>query len=343
MNRLQTTAAVALSLSLAAVSVLNADVHTEQKTRFQLGGVLGRMVNMFGGKGAREGVTSTIALKGNRKATMYESTGQIIDLAEEKIYDLDIKGKKYKVMTFAELRKQMEDARKQAEEDAKKQQQQSGQKQSDSGKKETEYEIDFNIKNTSDKKTINGFDTHHAIVTVTVREKGKTLEQSGGVVVTTDLWLGPDIPAMKELRDFDMKYAQKIFGTMINGASPRDMGTALAMYPQLKPALDKMAAEGGKIQGTPIQTVMTMDAVASAEEAAEKEKSKDSSSDSAAATVGGLLGGLARRGSRNSSDSNASGNPNRATFLTTTTELLKVSTDVTADAVAVPANFKLDK
>jgi hypothetical protein len=344
MNRLRTTAAVALSLSLGMVSVLNADVRTEQKTRFQLGGVLGRMVNMFGGRGAREGVTSTVALKGNRKATMSDTTGQIIDLTEEKIYDLDIKGKKYKVTTFAELRKQIEDARKQAEENARKEQpSQSTQKPADNGKKDPEYEIDFDIKNTNDKKTINGFDTHHAVVTVTVREKGKTLEQSGGMVMTTDLWLAPEIAAMKELRDFDLRYAQKMFGPMVNGASARDMATALALYPQMKPALDKMAAEGGKIQGTPIQTVMTMDAVASAEQAAENAKSKDSSNDSPSATVGGLLGGLARRGSRNSSESNASNNPNRSTFMTTTTELLKVTTDVGADAVAVPANFKLDK
>ncbi len=48
-----------------------------------------------------------------------DSTGQIIDLAEEKIYDLDIKKKTYKVTTFAELRKQMEEAKREAEKTAK--------------------------------------------------------------------------------------------------------------------------------------------------------------------------------------------------------------------------------
>ena len=38
--------------------------------------MLGRMVNMFGGKAAREGVTSTVAVKGDRKATMNDATGQ---------------------------------------------------------------------------------------------------------------------------------------------------------------------------------------------------------------------------------------------------------------------------
>ena len=61
------------------------------------------------------GVTSMVAVKGNRKATMSDTTGQIIDLTEEKIYDLDIKKKTYTVTTFAELRKKMEEARRDAE------------------------------------------------------------------------------------------------------------------------------------------------------------------------------------------------------------------------------------
>ena len=67
--------------------------------------MLGRMVNMFGGKAAKEGTASTVAVKGDRKATIGEATGQIIDLGEEKIYDLDMRKKSYKVTTFAELRR----------------------------------------------------------------------------------------------------------------------------------------------------------------------------------------------------------------------------------------------
>ena len=76
---------------LAFTASLSADVRTDQRVKFQLGGALGKMVNMFGGKGAREGVTTVVAVKGNRKATMSDTNGQIIDLTEEKIYNLDIK------------------------------------------------------------------------------------------------------------------------------------------------------------------------------------------------------------------------------------------------------------
>ena len=50
-----------------------------------------------------------------------------------------------------------------------------------------------------------------------MREKGKTLEQSGGLVMTSDMWLAPKIAAMKEVADFDLRYAQKLAGPMVSG------------------------------------------------------------------------------------------------------------------------------
>ena len=112
------------SLSLATLvlalgaSPAHADVHSDQKTRVQLGGAIGGIVNVFGGKAAREGVTTAVSVKGDRKATMGDSGGQIIDLTEEKIYDVDLRRKTYKVTTFAELRRQMEEAQRKAREQA---------------------------------------------------------------------------------------------------------------------------------------------------------------------------------------------------------------------------------
>src|SRR5262245_55145158 len=107
-------------VALASDSV-RADVRSDEKTHIEFAGMLGRMMNMFGGKAAREGVTATVAVKGDRMARLDDERGQIVDLAEEKIYDLDLKKKAYRVTTFAELRRRMEEARKKAEEDAKKQ------------------------------------------------------------------------------------------------------------------------------------------------------------------------------------------------------------------------------
>ena len=79
--------------------------------RFKFEGMLGRMVGMFGGKAAKEGVETTTAVKGDRKATTTDTTGRIVDLSEEKVYDIDVKKKTYTVTTFDELRRRMREAR----------------------------------------------------------------------------------------------------------------------------------------------------------------------------------------------------------------------------------------
>jgi hypothetical protein len=327
---------------------IRADVRSDQKAKVELAGMLGKMMNMFGGKAAREGVTSTVAVKGDRKATTNDQTGQIIDLAEEKVYDLDLKKKTYKVTTFAELRRRMEESRKKAEEDARKEagKPKEPEKPAAADPDAKQVEIDFDIKNTGAKKTINGFDTHQAVMTVTVREKGKTLEQGGGMVMTTDMWLAPKIPQMREIAEFDMRYAKQLYGTMIEGVSAEQMAAAMAMYPMMKQAMGKMTSEGGKVDGTPIQTTTTMDAVKSEEQLAEEAKNNasnnESSKPSASGGVGGMLGGFAKKMAAKKAGGDDTPKA-RTTIMTATTEVLKVVPEVSAADVAVPAGFKENK
>ena len=46
-------------------------------------------------------------------------------------------------------------------------------------------------------------------MTVTVREKGKKLEESGGMVLTSNTWLAPKIAATNEVAAFDIRYAKQ--------------------------------------------------------------------------------------------------------------------------------------
>ena len=327
---------------LALTSSLSADVRSDQRVKFQLGGALGKMVNLFS-KSAREGVTTMVAVKGNRKATMNgDSTGQIIDLTEEKIYDLDIKKKTYKVTTFAEIRKQMEEAKRRAEQAAKEERAAEPSKPAEKDPNAKEYEVDFDIKNTNESRNINGFDTKKTVMTVTVREKGKTLNESGGLVMTTDTWLTPNAPSTKDLMEFDRKYAEKLYGPMAVGASAQDMAMALAMYPQLKPAMEKAAAEGNKVSGTAILTDMRVESVppgtanqsSEALPAPEEPKKKG---------LGGMLGGLKKMAEQSQQQQNSNAKPQRSIIMTTSVEMLKLTTDVDATSVALPAGFKETK
>lgn len=321
-------------ISLSSYAVF-ADVRTEQKSQVQFAGALGRVFNLFGGKSARDGITSTVVVKGNRKVTSTGITSQIIDLSEEKIYDLDLKKKSYKVTTFAEIRNQMEQARRNAAENARKEDAESKPSDAAAGN-EKEVEVDFDLKSTGQSKTINGFNTSQSIMTITVREKGKTLEQGGGLVMASDMWLAPHQSAMKEVAEFDRRYAEKLFSGL-TGMSADQTAMAVAFYPMLRQALSRMTTEGSKIDGTPIVTMMTFDAVKSEEQLTQAKQEESASKPSGG--LGGMLGGLAKKVKKNADDKPQQ----RTTFMTTNLEVLNLSTDVAADAVAVPAGFKESK
>ena len=339
MRRLAFASLFVAGVSVLTTSSLSADVRSDQRLKFQLAGALGKMVNLFS-KSAREGVTTMVAVKGDRKALISGDTnGQIVDLAEEKVYDLDLKKKTYKVTTFAELRRQMEEAKRRAEETAREARQAEPSTPAEKDPNAKEFEVDLDLKNTNETRTINGFDTKKSVITITVREKGKTLNESGGLVMTTDTWLAASAPSTRDLSDFDRKYGEKIHGPMVVGASPQDMAMALSMYPQLKPALDRMAAEGSKLQGTAILTEMrvegvppgTADQTSEALPAPEEPKKKG---------LGGMLGGLKKMAEASQNQNSGNSKPQRAIIMTTTVEMLKLTADVDAASVAIPAGFK---
>jgi hypothetical protein len=328
MKRWLISCAVALPLVALTAVPIGAEVKTQEKTHVSLGGMLGKMFNMFGGKAAREGVVATTAVKGNRKATMNESTGQIIDLGEEKVYDLDMKKKTYEVTTFEQLRQKMREAREKAQKQAA--EQQGKEEKQEKAQPQKEYEVDFSVKDTGQKKQLAGYDTHEVIMTITVREKGKTLEDGGGLVMNVDSWLGPQIPALKELAEFDMKYWKQLQGPDAMGMSAEQLAMVMAMYPAMKQASERLQKESPKLQGTPLASTTTVEGVKSKEEAAQAQTSESPKS------VGGLGGMLARKMAKK--DENASSA--RATVLTAEHEFQEVATSVAASDLEIPAGFK---
>src|SRR5436190_649159 len=167
MKRLARIAIVALPLITLAAATLYADVKTRDRTTVKFEGTLGRIFNLFGGGKPSEGTT---AVKGNRKATLGGTTGQIIDLSEEKVYDLDMKKKTYTVTTFEELRRRMREAAEKAKTEVEKEQPGTKEKQ-EPQKPAKEYEIDFDVKDTGQKKQLAGYDTHQTIATVLSKDQ----------------------------------------------------------------------------------------------------------------------------------------------------------------------------
>jgi len=325
---------VTVALVVACTAGLGADVKSKEKAQIKFEGMMGRMMGMVAGKVAKEGVVNTVAISGDRQMTVTEQSGELIDLAAEKVYTIDFKGKSYTVKTFAEIRKEWEDAQAKMKEQAAKE-------QGKDTKDQPQYEVDVDVRKTGQARAINGYDCQEVIVTITMREKGKKLEDGGGMVMTADSWMGPKIPAMAERIAFQQRYIQKVYGKDAAGMA-RDLAQAMAMYPQMKVGMGRMQSEAAKLDGTAVLTVMKMEAVQTPEQARAKEDQQKSGG-IGAALPGGLGGMFGKKKSSEPKDAPAAGDQaakNRSTIMTTTTELLSVETAVAPADVELPAGFK---
>ncbi|MGE3844381.1 MAG: hypothetical protein AB7I50_22690 [Vicinamibacterales bacterium] len=309
-----------------------ADVKTQERTVVKFEGMLGRMMGLFGGKAARDGIVNTVSIKGDRKMTSNGDTGEIVDLAEEKIYRIDFDKKSYTVTTFEQLRKQLQEAQRKAQENAR-----ATQQEKPTGD-EPQMEVDFDLKETGQKRAIAGYDTREVVMTITVREKGKTLEQNGGLVLSADMWLAPQIAALKEQMDFDMRYAKKLLADTWTAENMQQMAAAMAMYPGMKDAMERMKKEHVNMSGSPLLTTMTFQAVQGAQQAAQAEKPSEERDGGG----GGLMGGLARRmmKKKEPAEEKAAATPGRATIFTSTTDVQSIATSVSGGDVSLPAGFK---
>jgi len=306
-----------------------ADGTVDQKTQVHFGGALGGVINVFGGKATREGVSNTIILKGNRKLTRSEDRGELVDLDGEKVYAIDYDRKTFTVTTFEEMRRRFEE-------------QQARSKRSESkgeAEKGPEWEVDFDVRSTGAKETINGWSTHEEVATVTVHEKGKKLEQSGGFVLTSDMWMGPRVPLMKELADFDRRFVLKVYGAGFDAEMVK-LAAAMATQPAFGKAMKAFGEHRGKFDGTAIRTKMTFETVAGP--ATEAQQTANGEGDSPSSVSGAVFGGLMKKVRQRQAEkqTEAGKDPGRSELMDSNTELLRATASAASEDVAIPAGFK---
>jgi hypothetical protein len=330
MRRIRLFPVVAIAVVLAA-TVARADIKTQNKDTFQMGGPLGGLMNRFAGDAAKDGALTSVAIKGNRKMTMGAAVGQIIDLSEEKVYNLDIKKKEYKVVTFAELRQQWQDAQAKAKKDIAEVKEDQPTDPQQSGK---EFEFDIAVKETGQTKAVAGHNTREVVVTVTMREKGKTLDESGGLVLTNVNWLAPKIAALDEIGAFDLKFMKAIYGDLLAGFDAQQLSMILASHPSFKEMQAKMAAEGKKLQGTSLASSMELEAVKSAAQMA----GASTQSAPPPTTGGGLMGRLAGKMAPKPKAAEK-----RSKAFSSGRETITIDTTVADTDVSIPAGFKEKK
>jgi hypothetical protein len=325
MSRKMSLTGGVLAGGLIAASIfapaVHADVKTKEKTQVKVEGLIGRIVG-----GPKDGLTNTVAVKGNRMATFNDQNGMIVDLSEEKIYQVDVKKKEYKAITFAAMRAQMEKARADMEKQMK---DMPPEARGDMQQATANIEVTFDVKPGAENKSIAGHQARHMVVTVTAKEKGKTIEESGGMVLTNDVWLGPRIAALNEVAEFNLKYAKAVYGDSFAGMAQQMAGLS-AMFPGLMEMMKTMGEQTRKLEGTSLMTVMRFETVKSA--------AAMSQAQSQPSGGGGLGGALARKMMGNK------GKPEQRSLLfTSTNETLSIDTTAADADVAIPADFKEKK
>jgi hypothetical protein len=251
--------------------------------------------------------TTTTMVHGNQKAVVSKETTEITDLDRETITRIDNTHKTYTVQTFAQIREAMANAQKQlaqAQEKVKEDQP----KQAPPPQSDVKTSFDVSAKNTGVTKEVNGLTAQEQLITMQAHMTDPKAAQndpnSVTYVITTDAWIAPDPPEVKEVRDFDLRYAQKLMSGV-------DMSLLKAQMMQLrdtsqnpalmqmfggKPgsaeAMTEMAKEMEKLQGTRVMEVTRMggSATGPAQDSAHAAPASQPAADAPPTTVSGMLG-----------------------------------------------------
>lgn len=352
--------AVLGALLALSASMLHADFTYTETTQVTGGSMLGLMkvAGAFSRQARQIGqpVVSTVVIKGNRMAHINPDHTEIIDLDAETITSIDTLKKQYSVVTFEQMKQQIEEAAQKARE----QQQKSGQAPPAQQPSNTQVKFTVHVRNTGQSKQVAGLDASESIMTMNMDATDTSSGQTGTMAITNDMWLAPEIPGYDEVKEFYRKFALKM-GTVFSGAVNPSM---LAQYRGASQGLGDMAEEMSKLKGTPVLQVMRMGTTANgqplpaaseaplpASDTPQMPSAGEVAQQTVASSIASRLGGFGGFGhkkaaSDSNSNSNTSGSgssqqpPPYSVLMETNTQLTSFSRTADPSAVAIPAGFK---
>jgi hypothetical protein len=257
MRAARTPQLLVLAFTLASPSWLFADYTYQETTQITGGSLLSmmKMVGSFSSQARKAGdpVVSTIYLKDNRMAKVSPDHIEIIDLDKETITQIDNIKRTYTVMTFRQLKEQMEQARREME---KHQGERPTAAPANPDANDVKMSFDVKVRKTGAEKQVSGLNSKEAILTMTMNATDQKSQQSGSMAVTNDMWMVPEIPGYDQVRDFDKRMAEKM-GPIFAGIG-QDFSKMFAQNPGANQALGDMAKEMQKLDGVPVMQIMRM-------------------------------------------------------------------------------------
>jgi hypothetical protein len=305
-----------------------ADFQYTEKSKIT-GGAMASSMKVIGvfSKDARQagqGTTSTISVKGNKMRRESDAgTAEIVDLDGHRMIQLDLKHKTYSILTFEQLRAQIEEARrKMAEQQAK------------HSKQDPQVKITPKIEVTPGTGT-------RQILNYTAKEMKTRVElemqsQDPKNPGTANTWMSADsfiapVKGYDELKHFYMVMARELDWMP---------GAILGANPQMNVASVELRKSTAKLTGLPLlqYTSMGMGAPQPANTNPSTQEQPKSSGNPISKGLGGLFG---RKKEDNSQKQASSPDSAGGSLMDMTTEVTSVSnTAIDASLFEIPAGFK---
>src|SRR6202453_746317 len=218
-------------------------------------------------------MTTTTMVHGNQKAVVSKDSTEITDLDRETITHIDTLHKTYTVVTFAQMRQAIANMPKQMEQ-AQAQMKEAQAEQPQQPKTDLKTSFDVSAKNTGVTKEVNGLTAQEQVVTMQMHITDPNAPPTEAVnsmtyVVTTDAWIAPDPPEVKEIQDFDMRFGQKLMAGVDLSAFKSQITQNAGMaqlfggQPGSAEAMAQMGKEMAKLKGTRVMEVTSMGGAAS--------------------------------------------------------------------------------
>jgi hypothetical protein len=234
----------------------------------------GAMASMMGNQGP---AVSTYYYKGDKLKIDNGATATVIDFGAQTITTINNTAKTVTVKGFGEM-----EAKRNA----------------------GDIEAKIDVRETGQKKNVNGFDASEAIMTMEV-ESPQT-RQMGKMQMEMDMWLSSDVPGADQLRAFYVKNAANFPWASMSGGGNASMATAIAdaqrkiasMHGMPVQQIIRVKAPGGAGAPaaptmTPAQTAQMAKARAQLEAMAAQGGPAAAAAQQAMARMGGMGGGAA--------------------------------------------------
>ncbi len=256
-----------------------ADFSYEQTTKIT-GGIMAKLAGTFARK-ALEPTRTAVIVKGDRMATVGPQAAHIIDLSKETITDVNFQKKTYSVITFAQMKQALEHAAQRARG-----------RQGEA----PEMNVSASVKETGQTRQIAGLNAREVILTFEMEAADAQSGGKGGMVVTADMWLAPNVAGYNEVREFHQRMAAKLDWTPGSFPSMGQAGLAKGMA--------QLAKEAAKLDGVPVLQITKMGGKGEAggapaaqsqpapEGPAARDAAEGAAVGAAAGRLGGRLGGL---------------------------------------------------